>query len=58
VVFITVSTVVCLGTAGEFSVTGIAGVVTINRDHHCAYRPVASIGGRSIEPAAIMLLCI
>ncbi|GJS72841.1 hypothetical protein Tco_0705682 [Tanacetum coccineum] len=27
-----------------------------NRDRHCAYRPVASIGGRSLEPAAIMLL--
>ncbi|GKE08021.1 hypothetical protein Tco_1411572, partial [Tanacetum coccineum] len=26
-----------------------------NRDRHCAYRPVASIGGRSLEPAAIML---
>ncbi|GJQ99643.1 hypothetical protein Tco_0522628 [Tanacetum coccineum] len=25
-----------------------------NRDRHCAYRPVASIGGRSLEPAAIM----
>ncbi|GJU21217.1 hypothetical protein Tco_1154559 [Tanacetum coccineum] len=30
----------------------------INRDRHCAYRPVASIGGRSLDPAAIMLLCI
>ncbi|GJY46296.1 hypothetical protein Tco_0435359 [Tanacetum coccineum] len=27
-----------------------------NRDRHCAYRPVASIGGRSLEPAAIMIL--
>ncbi|GJY85467.1 hypothetical protein Tco_0499493 [Tanacetum coccineum] len=24
-------------------------------DRHCAYRPVASIGGRSLEPAAIMI---
>ncbi|GKG12015.1 hypothetical protein Tco_0346252, partial [Tanacetum coccineum] len=70
-------------TAGESSVAGIAGVVTIigvlgplrmhfrkaspfglvsmyrkNRYRHCAYHPVASIGGRSLEPAAIMLLCI
>ncbi|GJW49232.1 hypothetical protein Tco_0090583 [Tanacetum coccineum] len=28
------------------------------RDRHCAYRPVASIGGRSLEPTAIILLCI
>ncbi|GKG40555.1 hypothetical protein Tco_0467332, partial [Tanacetum coccineum] len=70
-------------TAGESSVAGTTGVVTIvgvyrplrihfhkaspfglvllyrkNRDRHCAYRPVASIGGRSLEPAANMLLCI
>ncbi|GJU67596.1 hypothetical protein Tco_1253855, partial [Tanacetum coccineum] len=45
-------------TAREFSVTGTTGVVTINRDRHYAYRPVASIGGRSLELAAIMLLCI
>ncbi|GKB68745.1 hypothetical protein Tco_0930157 [Tanacetum coccineum] len=25
-----------------------------NRDRHCAYRPVASIGGRSLEPATMM----
>ncbi|GJX91028.1 retrovirus-related pol polyprotein from transposon TNT 1-94 [Tanacetum coccineum] len=30
----------------------------MNRDRHCAYRPIESIGGRSLEPAAIMLLCI
>ncbi|GKE19394.1 hypothetical protein Tco_1426971, partial [Tanacetum coccineum] len=83
VIFITVSTDVCLGTARESFVAGTAGVVTIvgvygplrmhfrkaspfglvsmyrkNRDHHYAYRPVANIGGRSLDPAAIMLLCI
>ncbi|GJW29282.1 ribonuclease H-like domain-containing protein [Tanacetum coccineum] len=35
-----------------------SGSNTENRDRHCAYRPVASIGGRSLEPTAIMLLCI
>ncbi|GKE65084.1 hypothetical protein Tco_1519245, partial [Tanacetum coccineum] len=83
VIFITVSTDVCSGTARESFIAGTAGVVTIigvyrplrmhfrkaspfglvsmyhkNCDRHCAYRPVASIGGRSLEPAAIMLLCI
>ncbi|GJX94976.1 hypothetical protein Tco_0349562 [Tanacetum coccineum] len=68
-------------TAGESSVAGTTGVVTIvgvygplrmhfrkaspfglvsmyrkNRDRHCAYRPVASIGGRSLEPAVIMFV--
>ncbi|GKE80897.1 hypothetical protein Tco_1550897, partial [Tanacetum coccineum] len=48
-------------TARESSIAGIAGLVSMyrkNRDRHCAYRPVANIGGRSLEPAAIMLLCI
>ncbi|GKB95044.1 hypothetical protein Tco_0981181 [Tanacetum coccineum] len=30
----------------------------LKRDCHCAYLPVASIGGRSLEPAAMMSLCI
>ncbi|GJZ33337.1 hypothetical protein Tco_0578773, partial [Tanacetum coccineum] len=83
VIFITVSTDVCLGTARESSIAGTTGLVKIvrvygplrmhfrkaspyglvsiyrkNRDRHCAYHHVASIGGRSLEPAAIMLLCI
>ncbi|GKF55985.1 hypothetical protein Tco_0166325, partial [Tanacetum coccineum] len=37
---------------------GLVSMYRKNRDRHCAYRPVASIGGRSLEPAAIMLLCI
>ncbi|GJS85203.1 hypothetical protein Tco_0751744 [Tanacetum coccineum] len=37
---------------------GLVSMYHKNRDRHCAYRPVASIGGRSLEPAAIMLLCI
>ncbi|GKA23233.1 hypothetical protein Tco_0709195 [Tanacetum coccineum] len=35
---------------------GLVSMYRKNRDRHCAYRPVASIGGRSLEPAAIMLL--
>ncbi|GKE99314.1 hypothetical protein Tco_0022665, partial [Tanacetum coccineum] len=58
VIFITVSTVVCSGIAREFFVARTVGTTTVNRDRHCAYHPVASIGGRSLEPAAIMLLCI
>ncbi|GJS52014.1 hypothetical protein Tco_0625376 [Tanacetum coccineum] len=37
---------------------GLVSMYLKKRDHHCAYRPVASIGGRSLEPAAIILLCI
>ncbi|GJR52082.1 retrotransposon-related protein [Tanacetum coccineum] len=37
---------------------GLVSMYRKNCDRHCAYRPVASIGGRSLEPAAIMLLCI
>ncbi|GKC32336.1 hypothetical protein Tco_1039630 [Tanacetum coccineum] len=35
---------------------GLVSMYRKNRDRHCAYRPVASIGGRSLEPAAIMIL--
>ncbi|GJZ56072.1 hypothetical protein Tco_0611265 [Tanacetum coccineum] len=37
---------------------GLVSMYHKNRDRHCAYRPVASIGGQSLDPAAIMLLCI
>ncbi|GJV09573.1 hypothetical protein Tco_1347229 [Tanacetum coccineum] len=37
---------------------GLVSMYRKNRDRHCAYRPVASIGGRSLEPAAIMLLIL
>ncbi|GJW41257.1 hypothetical protein Tco_0067102 [Tanacetum coccineum] len=37
---------------------GLVSMYRKNCDRHCAYRPVASIGGRSLDPAAIMLLCI
>ncbi|GKG03830.1 hypothetical protein Tco_0314217, partial [Tanacetum coccineum] len=32
---------------------GLVSMYRKNRDRHCAYHPVASIGGRSLEPAAI-----
>ncbi|GKD75440.1 hypothetical protein Tco_1333722, partial [Tanacetum coccineum] len=47
-IFKTVSTVVHSGTAGELSVAGTTGIMTV----------VGVIGGRSLEPAAMMLLCI
>ncbi|GKC11155.1 hypothetical protein Tco_1007937 [Tanacetum coccineum] len=37
---------------------GLVSMYLKKRDHYYAYRPVASIGGRSLEPAAIILLCI
>ncbi|GKC26725.1 hypothetical protein Tco_1034019, partial [Tanacetum coccineum] len=37
---------------------GLVSMYLKNRDRYCAYCPVASIGGRSLEPAAMMLLCI
>nr|GEZ81910.1 hypothetical protein [Tanacetum cinerariifolium] len=35
---------------------GLVSMYRKNRDRHYGYRPVASIGGRSFEPAAIMLV--
>ncbi|GJX35733.1 hypothetical protein Tco_0247290, partial [Tanacetum coccineum] len=35
---------------------GLVSMYRKNRDRHCAYHPIASIGGRSLEPAAIMIL--
>ncbi|GJX80962.1 hypothetical protein Tco_0329111 [Tanacetum coccineum] len=37
---------------------GLVSMYLKKRDRHCAYRPVASIGGRSLKPAAMMLLYI
>ncbi|GKD36328.1 hypothetical protein Tco_1251837, partial [Tanacetum coccineum] len=37
---------------------GLVSMYLKKRNRHCAYRPVASIGGRSLDPAAMMLLCI
>ncbi|GKB78428.1 hypothetical protein Tco_0945323, partial [Tanacetum coccineum] len=37
---------------------GLVSMYLMKRDCHCAYLPVASIGGRSLEPAAIMSLRI
>ncbi|GJT69796.1 hypothetical protein Tco_1029082 [Tanacetum coccineum] len=56
VIFITVSIVVCSGTAGESSVAGTSGVsdivgVTVIAIVHIV---LLKIGGRSLEPAAIM----
>nr|GEV39143.1 retrovirus-related Pol polyprotein from transposon TNT 1-94 [Tanacetum cinerariifolium] len=34
---------------------GLISMYRKNRDRHYGYRPVASIGGRSLEPAAIMI---
>ncbi|GKC27060.1 hypothetical protein Tco_1034354 [Tanacetum coccineum] len=39
-----------VSTAVHFGIAGVSSVV--------AYLPVASIGGRSLNPAAMMLLCI
>ncbi|GJV21740.1 hypothetical protein Tco_1370760 [Tanacetum coccineum] len=60
------------GTAGVVTIVGVYGPLRMhfrkaspfglvsmyhkNRDRHCAYRPVASIGGRSLEPAAIIIM--
>nr|GEW39276.1 transposase, MuDR, MULE transposase domain protein [Tanacetum cinerariifolium] len=33
---------------------GLVSMYCKKRDRHCAYRPVASIGGRSLEPAAMI----
>nr|GEV39671.1 hypothetical protein [Tanacetum cinerariifolium] len=33
---------------------GLVSMYHKNRDRHCGYRPVASISGRSLEPAAII----
>ncbi|GKA89165.1 hypothetical protein Tco_0810977 [Tanacetum coccineum] len=37
---------------------GLVSMYLKKRDCHFAYLPVASIGGRSLEPTAMMLLCI
>ncbi|GJR99608.1 hypothetical protein Tco_0316117 [Tanacetum coccineum] len=42
----------------EASPFGFVSVYLKKRDCHYAYLPVASIGGRSLDPAAMMLLCI
>nr|GEX33856.1 hypothetical protein [Tanacetum cinerariifolium] len=33
---------------------GLVSMYRKNRDHHCGYHPVAGIGGRSLEPAAMI----
>ncbi|GJY74014.1 hypothetical protein Tco_0478445 [Tanacetum coccineum] len=37
---------------------GLVSMYLMKRDFHCVYLPVASIGGRSLEPATIMSLRI
>ncbi|GKA50691.1 hypothetical protein Tco_0743764 [Tanacetum coccineum] len=37
---------------------GLVSMYLKKRDRHCVYCHIASISGRSLDPAAMMLLCI
>ncbi|GKC21549.1 hypothetical protein Tco_1023699, partial [Tanacetum coccineum] len=37
---------------------GLVSMYLKKHDYHRAYLPVANIGGRSLDPAAMMVLCI